>query len=84
MFFFFLGFLLLFISWYYVSCFCLIYKNTQLYAIGDTSINFGLSLLYPFGLCLIPGLFRIPSLREKNKNREKIYKFSKFIRNILI
>ena len=84
MFFFLLGFLLLFISWYYVSCFCLIYKNTQIYAIEDTAINFGLSLIYPFGLCLIPGIFRIASLRAKNKNCEKMYIFSKFIRDILI
>ena len=84
MFFFLLGFLLLFISWYYVSCFCLIYKNTQLYAIKDTAFNFGLSLIYPFGFCLIPGIFRIASLRAKRKNREKMYKFSKFIRDIII
>ena len=83
-FFFLLGFLLLFISWYYVSCFCLIYKNTQLYAIADTAINFGLSLIFPFGFCLIPGIFRIASLRAKNKNCEKMYIFSKFIRDILI
>ena len=84
LFFFLLGFLLLFIFWYYVSCFCLIYKNTQLYPIEDTAVNFGMSLLYPFGYCLIPGIFRIASLRAKNKNREKMYKFSKFIRSILI
>ena len=84
MFFFLLGFLLLFISWYYVSCFCLIYKNTQLYAIADTAFNFGLSLIYPFGFCLIPGIFRIASLRAKRKNSEKMYKFSKFIRDIII
>ena len=82
-FFFLLGFLLLFIFWYYVSCFCLIYKNTQLYTIKDAAINFGLSLLYPFGLCLLPGIFRIASLRAKKKDREKMYKFSIFIRNIL-
>ena len=84
MFFFLFGFLLLFISWYYVSCFCLIYKNTQIYAIKDTAINFGLSLIYPFGLCLIRGIFRIASLRAKRKNSEKMYKFSKFIRDIII
>jgi len=79
MLFFILGFLLLFISWYYVSCFCLVYKNTQLYAIEDTAINFGLSLIYPFGLCLIPGIFRIASLRAKKKNREKMYIFLNFL-----
>ena len=30
--------------WYYVSCFCAIYKNTQVYLIKDTLINFSFSL----------------------------------------
>ena len=70
------------IFWYYISCFCVIYKNTQIYVIKDTSITFILSLLYPFGLCLIPGIFRIPSLRAKKKNKETLYKFSKIIQLI--
>ena len=42
-------------------------------------ISFGLSLLYPFGLCLLPGLFRIPALSDPNKKREYLYKFSKIL-----
>ena len=40
------------------------------------------SLLYPFGLNLFPGFFRIPSLRDKNKRKETIYKLSKMIQLI--
>ena len=52
--------------------FCAIYKNTQLHLIKDTLISFGLSFIYPFGINLLPGLFRIPSLSEK-KEIENIY-----------
>jgi len=80
--FFSISFLLLIFFWYYLSCFCAVYKNTQIYVIEDTLISFGLSLLYPFGLNLFPGFFRIPSLRDKNKSKETIYKLSKMIQLI--
>ena len=80
--FFILEFLLLFLFWYYISCFCAIYKNTQLHLLEDSVISFGLSLLYPIGFCLIPGMFRIPALRSSNKNRECMYKFSNFLQII--
>ena len=77
--FFIISLLLLIIFWYYISCFCAVYKNTQLYLIQDTLISYFLSLLYPFGINLFPGLFRIPSLRDHNKNKECLFKFSKII-----
>ena len=75
-----LGLLLLF--WYYLSCFCAVYKNTQLHLIKDSVISFGLSLLYPIGLYLLPGIFRIPSLRAVKKDKETMFKFSKVIQLI--
>ena len=71
--------LLLILFWFYLSCFCAIYINTQIHVLKDTLISFCLSLLYPFGLYLIPGIFRIPALRAKNRNKETLYKFSKII-----
>ena len=44
-------------------------------------MSFGLSLLYPFGLSLIPGTIRIPSLRTENE-LELAYKFSKILQLI--
>ena len=67
-----ISFLFLFIFLFYTSCFCAVYKNTQLYLIKDTLISFSLSLLYPFAYYLVPGIFRIPALR--NTNMEFIYK----------
>ena len=65
--FFLISFLFLIFFWYYLSCFCAVYENTQIHLIKDTFISFGLSLLYPLGLYLLPGFFRIPSLKSKNK-----------------
>ena len=74
--FFIFSLLLIFFFWYFISCFCAVYKNTQIILIKDTLISFGLSMLYPFGLNLIPGMFRIPALRAAKKDKKTLYKFS--------
>ena len=71
------------IFWYYVSIFCVIYRNSQFHVVKDTLISFGLSLSYPIGLCLLPGIFRIPSLKASKKNKKCLYKLSQFIQNVL-
>jgi len=80
--FFIIEFSLLLLFWYYLSCFCAVYKNTQIHLIKDTLISFGLSLLYPLILYLLPGLFRIPALRAKRSNRQCLYKISKIFQLI--
>ena len=80
-FFFVLSFLFLSIFWYYMSCFCAVYKNTQLFLLKDTLISFSLTLVYPFILNVIPGIFRIISLNLK-KDRENLYKFSQLLQKI--
>ena len=68
--------LLLLFFWYFISCFCAVYINTQDILIKDTFISFGLSMLYPFGLNLLPGFLRIPALRAKKKDKKCLYKIS--------
>ena len=80
--FFVIEFTLLLLFWYYLSCFCAVYKNTQIHLIKDTLISFGLSLVYPLLLYLIPGVFRIPALRAKKANKKCLYKFSKMLQLI--
>ena len=70
--------------WYYLSMFCAIYTNTQIHLLKDTLLSFVLSFIEPFGIYLIPGLFRIPSLAKKYNNRNTMYKFSLILQNILI
>ena len=70
-----LAFLLFF--WYYLSSFGAVFQNTQKYLAENTIISFSFSLLYPFIINLIPGVLRIYSL--KNSNKDYIYTTSKII-----
>jgi hypothetical protein len=71
--FFILGILFLMLFWYYISCFCAIYKKTQIYLIKNTLISYLISLIVPLFYYLIPGIFRIPSLKNPG---ECLYKLS--------
>ena len=52
---------------FYVSCFCGIYRNTQIHLLKDSFFSYITSLITPFGIYLIPGIFRIWALRKKSK-----------------
>ena len=56
--------------------------NTQIHLIKDSVISFGLSLIYPFGIYLIPCMFRIPALQAKKKDKRCLYKLSQFAQNL--
>ena len=73
--FFILGILFLILFWYYISCFCAIYKKTQVYLIKNTLISYLISLIAPLFYYLIPGIFRIASLKKPG---ECLYKLSQF------
>ena len=64
---------------YFISCFCGIYVNTQIYLIEDTVISFGTSFLTPFVINLIPCSLRICALRCKKKNKNCIHKLSQWL-----
>ena len=70
-----LAFLILF--WYYLSSFCAVYQNTQIFLIINTFISLGISFLYPFIFNFIPAFLRKVSLSKSNY--ECIYKTSKII-----
>ena len=75
-------FILLFL-WYYITCFCGIYVNTQIHLIKDTLISLLSSFFIPFILFLLPGIFRISSLSAKKPLHKLLYKFSVFLENWL-
>ena len=72
-------FILVSFFWYFISAFCAVYKNTQKILIENTLSSFALSLLYPFGINLIPGIFRIPSLKNYSGCSKCMYFFSKLV-----
>ena len=65
--------------WYFISSFCAVYKNTQIILIKDTLISFLLSMLYPLGINLVPGFFRIPALRSPKRDKKCMYNFSNIV-----
>ena len=71
--FFLFSIIFLFLFWYYLSCFCVIYNNTQLYIIKNTLISYFISLIYPFIFYLLSGAFRYSALRKPG---ECLYKIS--------
>ena len=79
--FFVLDFILLGCFWIYLSCFSAVYHNTQIHLIKDTIISFGTSLISPFVLYLLPGLFRTLSL--KNEKRRILYEICRILQFLL-
>ena len=74
-----IGLIILIFGWYYLTMFCAVYTNTQTHLLKDIFSSFGLSLIYPFGINLVPGFFRIYALRAPKKNRKCIYKISQLV-----
>ena len=74
-----ISFLLLVFVLYYISMFCVIYKNTQIHLLKDTLMSLGLSIFNPFVLYLFPGFFRIPALSNNKNKKECLYNFSKLL-----
>ena len=81
--FFLISFIILMFFWYYLICFCGIYVNTQMHLIKDSGFSLFTGLLIPFAMYLIPGIFRISSLRVEKPTRGFLYKFAAFIENYL-
>ena len=79
LFFYILSILILVLYWYYVTCFCGIYRNTQIHLLKDSLFSFITSLISPFGIYLLPGMFRISGLKRKSKI---LYGFSKILQMI--
>ena len=80
--FFILNFILLILFWFYLTCFNAVYSNTQIYLIENTFISFGISLIYPFVINILPAALRIYSLEKKNKDKKGencLYNISQFI-----
>ena len=76
-------FLFLILFWFYLSCFCSVYRNTQIHLMKDILISFAMSLVYQLILNLVPGIFRIPSLRTPKRNKKYLYRISQIIQSLI-
>ena len=81
--FFVLSFIILIFFWYYISCFCGVYLNSQTHLIKDSLISLVVSLLIPFGINIILGMFRMMAMGVKKPKRKCLYRFSNFLENCL-
>ena len=76
--FYFIKFIFFIFFWYFISCFCAVYSNTQKILIHDTLFSFLTSMIYPFGYYLLSSTLRIIALRS-NKNKKCLYNLSLFL-----
>ena len=76
--FFIISFIILIFSFTFIACFCAIYENSQIHLFKNSGISFIIGLIYPFGLYLMPVMFRICALRAEKQNRKCLYDFSTF------
>ena len=70
-----ISFIILLFVWYYLSAFGAIYPNTQMHLFKDTLLSFGLSLLYPLPIYILPSIFRKISLSNNKNKRKCLYNF---------
>ena len=74
-----LTFIFICFFWYFISAFCAVYKNTQMFLIKDSLTSFSISLITPFIMYIFPAAFRIISLKDKKKRLKFLYKLSDII-----
>ena len=77
--FFIITYILLFLFWIYLGCFCYVYKNTQIHLLKDVISSFSISLITPFFVVLLPCFMRIYALKDKNGKRSVLYKISNIL-----
>ena len=82
-FFFIISFIFILFFWYYLGCFCAVYKNTQYHLIKDTLIIFAIGYIIPFGTNTITALIRINSLKTYTKGNRMLFLLSKFLQQYL-
>ena len=74
--FFIISFLFLVFFAFYITCFCGVFKNSQIHLIKDFVISFGLSMVYPFCIYILPSVIRFITLNGKKKDRACLYNLS--------
>ena len=81
--FFIINFIFILLFWYYLSCYCAVYKNSQYHLLKDTLISLSIGYITPFGTNLIVALIRINSLKTYTKGNRILFILSRFLQNFL-
>ena len=80
--FFIISFVFIIVFWFYLSSFCAVYKNTQIYLIINTLISLTICIIFIITFNLLPCLLRNLSLQKNKPINELIFKISKIIQKI--
>ena len=81
-FFFIFNFIFLVLFWFYISCFCGVYKNTQIHLLKNAGLSFFLSHVYTFITCILATIFRKLSLKNGKNDNANLYRISQYLENI--
>ena len=65
--------------WYLITCFCSVYRNTQIAFIKDSLLSFLLGFLFPFVTYLFVSFLRTIVLKTKKGKIEFLYNLSNII-----
>ena len=72
--FYFCSIIILSMIWIYISCFFMIFQNTQIYVIQNTLMSFGISMVAPFILYFIPTFVKKIAMKgEGSQGRYCLY-----------
>ena len=82
-FFFIVNIIFILLFWYYLGCFCAVYKNTQFHLLKDTLISFFTGYITPLGTNILTAFIRINSLKKYTKLNRMLFKMSKFLQQYL-
>ena len=80
--FFIITYIIIIFFWIFLGCFCYVYQNTQVHLLLDVATSFLISFVVYFVIYLIPGIFRICSLKRRKGESPKLYKFSLLLQMI--
>ena len=81
--FFIVSFIFILLLWYYLVCFCAVYKNNQYHLLKDSLISLGIGYITPFGTNAIVAFIRINSLKVYTKGNRILFILSKYLQNYL-
>ena len=69
--------MIIFFGWFYISCFCAVFHNTQIILLKCSLYTLLSTFVYPFFICLITSSIRICALSDGKKDKKCLYGFSK-------
>ena len=65
-------------GWFYISCFCAVFHNTQIILIKCAGYSLAISFIYPFFTSLLFASFRKCALNSESKDKKCLYDFTKY------